>query len=151
MNSTHMNIHTPVKPTILVLEDDPDMQIFLSNLLQSHGYVAIQARNAVEGLQKAKVVNPAVIIIDAMLPKEEGVCMYQRVKMEKRLQLIPVILLASIDKPIFDRYQKQQWIRQGRMMPEPEAFLEKPPEAEALLQAIRSLCTSGDKPSQVRP
>lgn len=124
------------KKTVLVVEDELDMRIFISTLLQTSGYQPVLTKNGGEGLLKARDINPDLIILDVMMPGEGGVQMYQQLKTDNTLKNIPVILLSAVAKNTFAHYLKMMNARIDVSIPEPSAYLEKPPEAEDLLKLI---------------
>nr|CBX31282.1 hypothetical protein N47_E47940 [uncultured Desulfobacterium sp.] len=129
---------------ILVVDDELDMLIFLSNLLMAEGFTVIEAKNGTEGITKARKNPPALIILDVMMSEESGIQIYRLLKFDKQLKRIPVIMLSAIDRDTFSHYQKFESSQPGQSVPEPEAFLEKPPEAEELINIVLEL-TSMDK------
>ena len=52
------------KKTVLIVEDELDMRIFISTLLETSGYEPIMTRDGNEGLLKARDVCPDLIILD---------------------------------------------------------------------------------------
>jgi len=129
----------PTKQKILVVDDDPDMRIFLSTILKTGGFKPIVAKDGIEGMQKAKKENPVFIIIDVPMPENGGMRMYRHLKLDKQLKQIPVIMISTIDKQTFIHYQKTKGIGLGRDVVSPEAFLEKPPEAAEVLNLIQDI------------
>ena len=129
---------------ILIVEDELDLRIFLCNLLGNCGYHTIDAADRAEGLQKAKKEKPALIILDVMIPKEDGIQMYREIKQDQDLKNIPVIMVSTIDRKTFSFYQKFQDTPKGTGVPEPGAYLEKPLEAEELIKLVRSLISADD-------
>ena len=127
------------KKTVLVVEDELDMRIFISTLLETSGYQPVLTKNGGEGLLKARDINPDLIILDVMMPGEGGVQMYQQLKTDNTLKNIPVILLSAVAKNTFAHYLKMMNARIDVSIPEPSAYLEKPPEAEDLLKLIERL------------
>jgi len=124
---------------ILIIDDELDMRIFLCNLLGTCGYTPIDAGDRKEGLQKARKEKPALIILDVMMPKEGGIQMYRELKHDMNLKEVPVIMLSTIDRKTFLRYQSVYRSRMGWDMPDPGAYLEKPLEAEELVNTVRML------------
>jgi two-component system phosphate regulon response regulator PhoB len=124
---------------ILIIDDELDMRIFLCNLLGTCGYTPIDAGDRKEGLQKAREEKPALIILDVMMAKEGGLQMYRDLKQDKDLKQVPVIMLSTIDRKTFLRYQSVYRSRIGWDMPDPGAYLEKPLEAEELVNTVRML------------
>ena len=129
---------------ILIVEDELDLRIFLCNLLGNCGYHTIDAADRAEGLQKAKREKPALIILDVMIPKEDGIQMYREIKQDQDLKNIPVIMVSTIDRKTFSFYQKFQDTPKGTGVPEPGAYLEKPLEAEELIKLVRSLISADE-------
>ena len=126
--------------TILVVEDEPDMSIFLSNLLSANGFCPICAGSLTDGLEQALNGCPDLIIINAMLPGEAGIRLYQSLRTNHRLCHIPVIMLSTLDSSTFYRCPGAKRSPTGRHLPEPEAYLKKPPEADELLSVVNRLC-----------
>ena len=125
------------KKIILVVDDELDMRTFITTLLETSGYRPIVAANGEEGIRKARELKPAVIILDVMMPKEGGVQMYRQLKTDEELKGIPVIMLSAIAKKTFFHSQKMLNTYRGQMVPEPEAYIEKPPETEQLLKVLQ--------------
>jgi CheY-like chemotaxis protein len=132
------------KKTVLFVDDELDMRIFLSTVLKTGGYNAVPARNAVEGLQKARELAPDLIIMDVMMPLAGGVTLFQEVKQDERLKPIPVIMLTGVGEKAFRHHLKMLNLDRAEALPPPDAYLEKPLVPESLLAHIRSLL--GQKP-----
>ena len=130
------------KKKILIVDDELDMRIFLSTLLETSGYKPVMTRDGKEGLQKARNVVPDLIILDIMMPGEGGVYMYRQLKMDKVLNKIPVIILSAVACKTFNHYIKMLNVRQDDTIPAPEAYMEKPPEAAVLLRVVEDQLAS---------
>ena len=128
-----------MKKTVLIVEDELDMRIFISTLLETSGYRPIMTRDGSEGMVKAREISPDLIILDVMMPGEGGVQMYRQLKTDDSLMNIPVILLSGVAKNTFTHYLKMLNTRKECAIPEPSAYLEKPPEAEALIKLTERL------------
>ncbi len=124
---------------ILIVDDELDMRIFLCNLLGNCGYEPIDAGDKNEGMQKAVREKPALIILDVTMPKETGIKMYRELKEHEDLKNVPVIMVSTIDKKTFSFYQKFQATPRHKVVPDPGAYLEKPLEAEELIELVRTL------------
>jgi CheY-like chemotaxis protein len=127
------------KKKILIVDDELDMRTFLSTLLEATGYKPVEAADGLEGLRKAKEIKPDLIVLDVMMPKEAGIQMYRDLRADGELKGIPVIMLSGIAKKTFFHSQNVLDVYRGQSVPEPEAYIEKPPEAEELLEFIRRL------------
>ena len=127
------------KKTVLIVEDELDMRIFISTLLETSGYQPIMTRDGNEGMLKAKDVYPDLIILDVMMPGEGGVQMYRQLKTHETLCNIPVIMLSAVARKTFSHYLNMVNARLKDSIPDPDAYIEKPPEAEDLLKLTASL------------
>ena len=127
------------KKTVLVVEDELDMRIFISTLLETSGYQPILTRDGAEGMLKAKDVSPDLNILDVMMPGEGGVHMYRQLKTDQTLCKIPVIMLSAVAQKTFSHYLNMVNARLKEPIPDPEAYIEKPPEAEDLIKMTASL------------
>ena len=127
------------KKTVLIVEDELDMRIFISTLLETSGYQPIMTRDGNEGMLKAKDVCQDLIILDVMMPGEGGVQMYRQLKTHETLCNIPVIMLSAVAKKTFSHYLNMVNARLKDPIPDPEAYIEKPPEAEDLIKMTAAL------------
>ncbi len=82
------------KLTILVVEDNEELQEFLKNIL-SDPYTVLQARNGKEGLKQATQRIPDIIISDVMMPEMDGLEMVRQIKDNQSICHIPIILLTA--------------------------------------------------------
>jgi CheY-like chemotaxis protein len=124
---------------VLVVEDEMDMRVFLTTLLETSGYKAVVAENGSQGFEKAKSENPDLILLDVMMPKEGGVQLYRRLKKDAALSVIPVLVISAISKKTFLHSQQVLDSARDESLPEPEGYIEKPPDAEELLLEIERI------------
>ena len=54
---------------ILIVDDELHMRIFMATLFETSGYEPILARDGKEGIEKAREIKPALIILDVMMPR----------------------------------------------------------------------------------
>jgi CheY-like chemotaxis protein len=134
------------KPLILIVDDEMDMRIFMSTLFETSGFKAVTARDGKQGLAKACENRPALIILDVMMPGEGGALMYKALKADPRLADIPVIMLSGVNQTSFRHYLKMLNAQSATPVPDPEAYMEKPPDPEALLQLARSVLGRNSRP-----
>ncbi len=127
------------KKKVLVVDDDLHMRIFISTLLETSGYKAIIAKNGDDGIRKTQESLPALIILDLMMPGEGGILMYQQLRTDDRLKHIPVIVLSGVESKVFYHSLKTLSVGLETVLPEPDVYMEKPPNPEELLQKIESV------------
>jgi CheY-like chemotaxis protein len=128
---------------IFVLGDEPEMQIFLCNLLHTRGFEPVIADSDTEAYQKVIDEDPDLIIIDVIKYRDTKTMLYRALKADEKLKNIPVIMLSTIDRKTFFHYHKFKRRPFGDALPEPDAFLIKPPEADELLQLVNGLIDTG--------
>ncbi|MFB2935903.1 PP2C family protein-serine/threonine phosphatase [Aerosakkonemataceae cyanobacterium BLCC-F154] len=81
---------------ILVVDDDPAVQLILTRLLKKQGYDVAVASDGEAGLEQARQLHPALIICDWMMPRLDGIEVCRRVKADKKLSTTFFILLTSL-------------------------------------------------------
>ena len=100
----HKEIGDSIKtlPSLLIVEDNPDMQTFLKSSLEG-SYKILQAYDGIQGLKIALKNIPNIIISDVMMPNMDGIQFCNEIKQNEITNHIPFILLsarASIDHKI---------------------------------------------------
>jgi len=80
---------------ILVVDDNPDLRAYVSDILYRHGYQVATARNGYEGYNTAQEVNPSLIITDLMMPLVTGLEMIRMLRSDHGLKGTPIILLTA--------------------------------------------------------
>jgi CheY-like chemotaxis protein len=136
---------------VLVVDDEPDMRIFLCNLLGGCGYDPIPAADREKALRQALKRRPALIIMEATMPAGDGPQLFRDLQQDERLKGIPVILVSSVDRKSFREYQ-----RFVCSLPEEigtdgagaYAYLKKPLDADELMGWVHALTGS---PAKARP
>lgn len=81
---------------ILIIDDDPTVQLMLTRMLKKQGYEVIVASNGEEGIAKAQNFLPALIICDWMMPQMNGLEVCRRIKADSTLSTTFFILLTSL-------------------------------------------------------
>jgi DNA-binding response OmpR family regulator len=92
-----METSTTDKKFILIVDDDPDIRLFLEFGLQKAGFGVLQASNGAKALDILKERMPDLIITDAMMPVLDGYGLIQALKNDEAWNHIPVIFLTGKD------------------------------------------------------
>ena len=82
---------------ILVIDDDPAVQILLKRMLEKQGYQVVAVSNGENGIEKAVVSRPAMIICDWLMPGLSGLDVCRYIKKDPNLSTTFFILLTSLD------------------------------------------------------
>lgn len=88
------NVETDKKYTLLIVEDNIEMQMFLRDVL-SNAYHLLIAANGKEGIELAEKHIPDLIISDIMMPVLDGLEMCKLLQKKKVTAHIPIILLTA--------------------------------------------------------
>src|SRR5213083_734275 len=84
-----------LKPTILVIEDEPPLQRFLRVTLEAQNFRVIEAERGEHGLRHAAMAQPDLIILDLGLPDIDGVEVTKRLR---EWSAIPIIVVSARGK-----------------------------------------------------
>lgn len=83
--------------TILVVEDDPELQEVLTLNLQNAGYKVLRASNIRQAEALVNTTLPQLILLDWMLPDTPGLSFARKLRSESRTMAVPIILLTGRD------------------------------------------------------
>lgn len=126
-------------PNILIIEDEPDVRIYLLNLLHSHGYQAAAVACIEDGLARIRSRPPSLVVLDAMLPGDDAQQIYLKLRSGEISGHIPVVLLSPFNRRALRGSHFYSVGAAHKRLGEPEVFLAKPPEAEDFLAAVQQL------------
>lgn len=125
---------------ILVIEDDPDYQEILKEILSSGGYEVIVAATGTEGLKRVKEVLPDLIVLDVMMESTiTGFEVANRLKSRDAKSEyaafvnVPILILTAIHQSTSFRFQPDE-----EYIPV-EDFMEKPPAPDEMLKRVKVL------------
>lgn len=112
---------------ILIVEDDPTVLAALRRRLRFEGYLVETAERGDEALERVEALNPALILLDVMLPGLDGLEVAERIRATSR---IPILMLTA-RRTVPDRVAG---FESGA-----DDYLVKPFAIEELLARIRAL------------
>lgn len=94
---------------ILVIDDDSDLVEALKIILEMESYEVVSAFDGEKGLEKVKEENPDLIILDLLLPKEDGAVLCRELKRNPRYTDIPILVLTAmaekLDPKVFPEHK----------------------------------------------
>jgi pilus assembly protein CpaE len=116
---------------ILVVDDDPNVQRLLQYTLKQEGYDVVVAGDGAEGFRQWGAEEPALILLDVMLPKLDGYQVAAKIRAEEGTTAhVPIIMLTA-EREV---EQKVRGLRAGA-----DDYLIKPFHPAELLARIKSL------------
>ncbi len=80
---------------ILVIDDSPEFSSMFVRFLKRYGYEVTKALDGLEGLEKARLEKPDLIVLDVMLPGMNGHKVCRMIKFDQQLKKIPILVLTS--------------------------------------------------------
>jgi two-component system phosphate regulon response regulator PhoB len=83
------------RPRILVIEDERALTDVLSYNLKREGYEPIVVHDGQEGLRKAQMILPDLILLDLMLPLMDGLAVCRELRAGERTRDIPILILTA--------------------------------------------------------
>ncbi|MBU0704709.1 MAG: response regulator [Chloroflexi bacterium] len=119
-----------MKPTILVIEDDPMTSRLVELMLVHEGYQVTIASNGLQGLEMAQTLSPDLVLLDLMLPGPDGFDVLNQLQAKPQTARVPVIVVSS---------KSQHTDKQTAASIGANAYLTKPYKRAELLETIRSL------------
>ncbi len=127
---------TAAERTVLVVDDEEGLRLFLQTALEDAGFNVETAGDGIEALEKVKNSPPDIISLDLVMPKRSGAKFLHEVRKNREWQRIPVILVTAHAK---DELGKDDFddIMANRMLSGPGCYLEKPVNAETYVNSIR--------------
>ena len=84
---------------ILIIEDERLLAEMYSDKFTQSGYEVVVAFESEEGLEIAKKEKPDLILLDILLPKENGICFLAKLRKEPEISSVPVIAFSNYDVP----------------------------------------------------
>jgi two-component system, OmpR family, phosphate regulon response regulator PhoB len=83
------------RPRILIIEDERGLTDVLTYNLQREGYDTVVAHDGQEGLRKAQMHLPDVILLDLMLPGLNGLDVCRELRAGERTRNVPIVMLTA--------------------------------------------------------
>lgn len=85
----------PQNPLVLLVDDEIDLLDLLDYNFQKEGFSTITARNGAHALDLAEKHEPALIVMDVMMPVMDGFEAVKRLRQHSKLRHIPVLMLTA--------------------------------------------------------
>ncbi len=129
---------------ILAVDDEPDVLDFLQLALEKNGYLTVTAPNGTEGLIRAHVEQPDLILLDIMMEEMDGWETLRLLKLDESSCDIPVVILSARAEP----RDKIRALQEGAV-----DYITKPFSLRETLEKIRTIlepATGGDQDAETK-
>ena len=112
---------------ILIVDDDPEMQLALRVRLKANNYAVYFAGDGMAGIEETRKHSPDLILLDLGLPAGDGFSVLEQLRGNKSMNSIPVIVVSGRDKVASCGRSLQAGAK---------AFLQKPVDDARLLSLV---------------
>ena len=86
-----------IKNKILIVEDEADIRSIYVEVLQSAGYSVDEAADGAEGMRKIKDTDWDLLLLDIMLPGEDGLKILKDIKEKPELKKGPIVAITNLN------------------------------------------------------
>lgn len=123
------------KQKILIVDDEPGIRLIVSRILEEE-YIVLEAADGEEAIEIAKGEQPALILMDLMMPKMDGYASCSRIKADQATKRIPVIILTGVGHELNKKFAEEMGA---------DGYITKPFTRESLLEGMRQLFISSQQ------
>lgn len=133
------------KTKILLVDNDVDFVDLNKAVLENNGYEIVTAFSAREGVDKVKVEQPDLIVLDLMMEKHDaGFSFAKQIKADPLYKQIPILMLTSVADVTgfgFSQDLDGYWMKT-------DDYAEKPIMPDELLIKVKQLLEKADESSK---
>lgn len=130
------------KTKILLVDNDVDFVDLNKAVLENNGYEVVTAYSAREGVDKVKVEQPDLIVLDLMMEKHDaGFSFARQIKADPLLKNIPILMMTSVAEVTgfgFSQELDGYWMKT-------DDYAEKPLMPDQLLTKVKQLLEKAEK------
>ena|SRR3989339_494004 len=124
-----------MKNKVLVIDDNPEQVDFIKLVLEKDNYDIRAASDGKAGLALARSFKPDLILLDIMMPVEDGFAACKELKADANLKAVPVLIMTAIGDCLTDsNYAAEQGLELDS-----EEYLTKPINPDVLRAKVKEL------------
>lgn len=116
---------------ILVIDDEPDILVFFSSVLEDNGAAVLEAGDGEQALKMIKSEKPDMITLDINMPGKDGGWVFEKLRKDPDIQDTKVCIVTGrpeLRRLIYDR-----------PVPPPEGYLDKPVDEKTLITNVKKI------------
>jgi two-component system alkaline phosphatase synthesis response regulator PhoP len=118
------------KHKVLVVDDDEDMLLLIEKILSGAKYKVFKGRNGKEGIERAKSIQPDIVVMDIMMPELDGIAAVLKLKSIKETRAIPVIMCTAVKE------EEDEIVARNLGVSD---YIRKTPQMKGLVEKIRKV------------
>ncbi|MBN1347004.1 MAG: response regulator [Phycisphaerae bacterium] len=122
--------------TVLVVDDEPNVRLFLQTALEDAGFSVVTAADGDEALEMIKARKPDFISTDLVMPNRSGPRLLYELKRDKALSRIPVLIVTAHAKTDMGKTDLED-IMADSVMSGLGIYLEKPVKPAAYVRHVK--------------
>ena len=123
---------------VLIVDDEPDAIAIAETMLSEvKGITTLSETSGEGGLAKAKETKPDLVILDIQMPGKSGFEVFTELQKDESTKGIPVIMLTGVQEKTGIGFSAKEM--KNFLGKEPDAYIEKPVDAEKLQKTVSSL------------
>jgi len=122
--------------TVLVVDDEPNVRLFLQTALEDAGFNVVTAADGDEALEIIRATRPDFISLDLVMPKRSGPRLLYELKRDKELSRIPMLIVTAHAKTELGKGDLES-IMADSVMSGPGVYLEKPVRPAAYVRHVK--------------
>jgi CheY-like chemotaxis protein len=111
---------------VLVVDDDEMIRRLVRTVLEADDWTVVEARDGIEAFEKLDTTDPAVVVLDVMMPGMDGVEVCRKLDHD----VVKVVMLTARDDPALEQACREAGA---------DAFLTKPFSSLTLLDIVEEL------------
>lgn len=119
---------------VLIVDDDPDIVVYLTSFLEDHGYEARPAADSADAIEAVSAFDPELIIADVLLPGRSGLDLLVTLRHDPRHRRIPIVVMTGMEEILQD--DCHSYLANHADVRGPDAVLGKPIDPQALLAVL---------------
>ena len=116
---------------MLVVDDEPDIRMFFSSVLEDNGAEVLTASDGEEALKLIKLEKPDLITLDINMPNKDGGWVFEKLRNDPEIHDTRVCIVTGrpeLRRLIYDR-----------PVPPPEGYLDKPVDEKTLITNVKKI------------
>lgn len=119
---------------VLLIEDNEQNRYLLTFLLERHGFHVVSAEDGARGIEAARTLTPALILLDIQLPAMDGYAVARALRTHEALREVPILAVTSYAMP----GDRERALEAGC-----SGYLEKPINPETFVAEVQRALSAG--------
>lgn len=119
---------------ILLVEDDEMLHGMYTHKFKNQGYDIISAFNGAEGVEKALIEKPDLILLDVIMPKMDGFVALKKIRKNPDTAKTPVILLTNLGQ--------EEDVKKGKELGANDYFIKANHTPQEVVDKVHALLTA---------